>query len=332
MRSIIQKYMEGRANEKEQKELLVWLRKKDSRVDFDSQKLDWERNLNSQYFPKGGEKVWHEIQDHMLNVSFEGWQHSKKMSWMLKIAAVFLLLIGLSTSTWFLLRGHDGGTMYTSIMADKGQVSKAVLPDGSIIWLNSGSEIKYNNRFGEGNRLVELQGEAYFKVTKNADLPFSVNNSELTVRVFGTAFNVKAFDSDDEIDIVLEEGSVGLIPLGAKKAVYNMVPGQHANFNKLNKKLLVRHVNTTRFTSWKEGIVNIFDQPLFLVVERLENRYNQHFELEEEVKDIHFTFTIKNESLSDIIKLMEKIAPVKAEQKENTIVFRLDKTQKLKLP
>ncbi len=84
-----------------------------------------------------------------------------------------------------------------------------------------------------------------------------------------------------------------------------------------------------KYTSWKDGILNIYNQPLVEVVKRLEKRYNQKFEFADELKDFPFTFTIKNEPLDEIIRIMEKIAPIKTKQEENVIVFQLD-TEKVR--
>src|SRR5690606_38486174 len=95
-----------------------------------------------------------------------------------------------------------------------------------------------------------------------------------------------------------------------------------------NQDIVICDVNTSKFTSWKEGIINIYDQSLEELAERLETRYNQKFILDDDVKMLKYTFTIKNESLEEIIQLMEKITTVKAEQKNDTILFKLDKNKK----
>jgi ferric-dicitrate binding protein FerR (iron transport regulator) len=88
--------------------------------------------------------------------------------------------------------------------------------------------------------------------------------------------------------------------------------------------MTVSNVNTIKFTSWKEGIINIYDQSLEQVVKRLESRYNQKFRFGDDIKDYRYTFTIKNEPLDEIINLMEKITPVKTIQKDEVIVFQMD--------
>jgi ferric-dicitrate binding protein FerR (iron transport regulator) len=112
-----------------------------------------------------------------------------------------------------------------------------------------------------------------------------------------------------------------------KSFSYKIKPGELAKFDKTNRRLLISNVNTSKYTSWKEGIINIYNQSLEELTERLEVRYNQKFKLDNEVKNFHFTFTIKNESIDEIIKLMEKISPITAIQKKDTIIFKLDKNR-----
>jgi transmembrane sensor len=148
------------------------------------------------------------------------------------------------------------------------------------------------------------------------------------VKVLGTKFNVSAYPSSANIDVVLESGKVELLSTAVESFQYQLKPGERATFDKSNRGLNVSNVNTAKYTSWKDGMINIYNQPLEELVKRLETRYNQKFRYSETLKDYHFTFTIKNETLDETIKLMEKIAPVKAVQKEDIIEFKLDEKRK----
>jgi ferric-dicitrate binding protein FerR (iron transport regulator) len=102
-----------------------------------------------------------------------------------------------------------------------------------------------------------------------------------------------------------------------------MNPGELVQYNKSDNKFDVTHINTSKFTSWKEGILNIYDQRLEDLVKKLELRFNQKFEVENEVKDFRYTFTIKNETLEEVIDLIQQITPVKIEQENETIIIKL---------
>lgn len=328
MKEIIIKYLEGRATEAEQAELLEWLRIKKNRIDFNSVSLVWKKSLNDQEYPGKSEETWNKIQAVLLQKSYNGWQKTKKLNQLFRIAALFFLFLSIGILTYyFTTSGIKKTEQYTSVIAENGHISKVELPDSSVVWLNSGSKISYSNSFALTNRNINLTGEAYFQVTKNKKLPLIVTNGELQVKVLGTQFNVSAYPECGEVSVVLESGSVEMLNPNIESFHLKLKPGERAVFNKTSNKLQVSNVNTSKFTSWKEGIINIYNQTLEEVVEKLETRYNQKFILDNEVKNYIYTFTIKNESLDEIIQLMEKITPVKAEQKNDTILFKTDKNK-----
>ena len=329
MQSIITKYLEGRAIEAEQAKLLVWFRNKKNRIVFNGYSLEWKNSLDENQFPGGSEESWNQIQAQLLQKSYNGWQSCRKMNQFFRIAAIFFFVISIGSLAYFFANQEESlPEFYTSVMAENGQISKVELPDGSLVWLNSGSEITYSNFFASNNRNIKLVGEAYFQVTKNEDIPLVVNSGDLQVKVLGTQFNVAAYPDASHIDVVLEEGSVELLNREVESFSYILKPGERAIFDKYDRKLVLSNVNTSKFTSWKEGIINIYDQSLEELTKRLETRYNQEFEFDDDVKNFHYTFTIKNESLDEIIKLMKKITPIKATQKQDTISFKLDKNKK----
>lgn len=89
-----------------------------------------------------------------------------------------------------------------------GAKSKITFPDGSIVWLNAGSKVKYDSNFAKASRKVELTGEGYFEVSKNKELPFVVSTGKLSVKVLGTKFNLKSYEEDSELKVTLKEGAV----------------------------------------------------------------------------------------------------------------------------
>ncbi len=328
MKEIIVKYLEGRASAAEQMQLLNWIRKKENRLVFNSSSLVWKKSQANSPLPEGSEKSWLNIQDQMLQKSFNRWQYSDKLNLLVRIAAIFFFVISVGGGAYFVTDFHkQKHDWYTQVEAENGQISKVKLPDGSTVWLNSGSKIVYNNRFAAGNREVRLEGEAYFDVEKDENLSFVVNSGKMHVKVHGTRFNVSAYPESEIIDVVLESGKVQLLSPDVASFQYFLSPGERASFLKTTNKLNISKVNTVKYTSWKSGILNIYNQPLSEVVKRLEKRYNQQFEFEEELKDFHFTFTIKNESLDEIITIMEKIGPIETHQRKNVIVFKLDQNK-----
>ncbi|HRV89576.1 MAG TPA: FecR domain-containing protein [Prolixibacteraceae bacterium] len=322
MEDIINKYLEDTATDSEKKELLAWLRNRENRKAFFFHRSVWEKRLGGGRIPAAGGETWQRIQSGLLERSCEGWQKSRRLMQFLRYAAIFFFLTTLGFSLLWVLQGRrSGNETVTRVMADNGQISRAGLPDGTQVWINSGSAISYDSDFGVKNREVRLTGEAYFEAHKGNRLPLVVNCGELLVRVTGTRFNVSALPGSPNIDVVLEEGSVELLREQNTSFHYTLKPGEMASFDLSRKKMTVTTVNTHRITSWKEGMINIYDQPLEEVALKLRSRYNQEFVVDPGVKEYHYTFSISKESLQEIIALIEKITPVKAVQEGNVITF-----------
>lgn len=326
MRSIITKYLEGRASDAEMNELLSWLRNKQNRLIFQNVKLDWKSSLVKTGFPAESRESWLQLQEKLAQKKLIRLQEIHKKQLFYRIAAVFIFAVSLSVATWFVSQKvQTGNEVFTRVVAGSGQISKVELPDGTEVWLNSGSAISYGSRFSTRNRDIELQGEAFFQAARNEKLPLVVKAGELKVKVLGTIFNVNAYPGSGSVDVVLEEGSVELLNSGGKTFHYLLKPGELARFDSKSRQVLISEINPAKFTAWKDGIINIYDQTMEELVKRLENRYNQKFEISDDVKHFRYTFTITNEPLDEIIRLMEKITPVIAVQTDEVIVFRADK-------
>ncbi|MEA5006182.1 MAG: DUF4974 domain-containing protein [Rikenellaceae bacterium] len=152
---------------------------------------------------------------------------------------------------------------------------KIVLPDGSSVWLNSGSRLSYPSKFEGNSRLVRLDGEGYFEIAKDASRPFIVNGNGMSVKVTGTKFNFKAYSDDNRLSATLVEGkvSVGYKDASGQEQVYKMRQGEQSNFNINDMKLEVKEVNTSLYTSWLEGLYFFDSQRLEDIMADLERWY-----------------------------------------------------------
>lgn len=326
MERIVIKYLEGSANESERLQLLNWLREKENRKAFNKYKLEWGKNMIRGQFPGNGEESWNRLNSKLIQKSYNSWQQRTiRREWLYKVAAIFFFVINIGSFAWhFSHKSQDVSETSTTVITENGQISKVELPDSSQVWLNSGSTLSYNNHFSIENRDLVLTGEAYFDVSKNESLPFVVDCGGLKVKALGTRFNVNAYDVRKSAQVVLEDGVVELIDNKTHNAFYRMKPGDFVEINLKSNSYKSETVNTMRFTSWKEGIINIYNLSMNEVIKQLEQRYNQQFELTSEVKDLYYTFTIKNETLEDILKLMERITPIKIEQNGEIIKIEFD--------
>lgn len=329
MKSTIKNYLSGRSSADEQNELLNWLRKKESQAEFLSVKNEWKEEIIHEEIPTEFRRDWDHIQAKMIGQIRSDMMRAQRTLQIFRYAAIFIVLITIPSLLFYFSKPNSSTQLiYTTVAADNGQISKVVLADSTIVWVNSGSSVTYNNQFSASNRDIKLTGEAYFKVTKNKDLPLIVSSADLQVKVLGTEFCVTAYPEEKDIQVILEKGKVELTSLTHANFKQIMKPGELASFNKEKKALTITEVNTGLFTSWKDGMINVYNLPLSEVVIKLEKRYNQKFLVDDEIKNLPYTFTIKNENLNNILSLMEKITPLDAVQNGNVIELKYNRQKK----
>ncbi len=268
-----------------------------------------------------------------------------KNSWILKVAAVFILGFSLS---WFVFNGQKSITLqdpvYSVIETPKGSSTIVNLPDGSKIWLNAESKLTYPQNFSATKREVYLEGEAFFNIAKNKNKKFLVNTSGLTIKVYGTSFNVKSYPEDNTVETTLVEGSISIYKNssdGQSEREIKLEPNQQIVLYKnpkvnmpeeiepvkiekqtLNKPgfVLTKQIDTKKFTSWKDGQLIFKSEPLSKLSVTLERRYDVkiHFE-DEEIKQVRFTGTIEDETIEQVMSAIVLASDIDYKMKERDI-------------
>ena len=197
-------------------------------------------------------------------------------------------------------------------------MSKVVLPDGTRIWLNSGTTIRYPDRFTAEKREVAISGEAYFEVARMPKNPFTVKTSNLQVEVTGTSFNVSAYKDDPTTSVTLVEGKVELKDNNGK-TIARLNPGQLAVKSKNNSNVNIKDVETSFYKAWIDGRIFFDDQPLDQIATKLERWFNVDIEFAtERLKNYKFTGTIlKNKPLDQIMQALELLAPIRFKHQVN---------------
>nr|WP_281501010.1 FecR domain-containing protein [Cellulophaga sp. F20128] len=199
--------------------------------------------------------------------------------------------------------------VYQEVRAAYGTKTKFVLNDSTVVWLNSGSTLRFPISFeGMDERKVALEGEAYFEVTKNVNKPFIVDTKKLDVKVYGTSFNVNAYDDYNSLLVVLVEGKVSLLQDGndGQKEVMVLRPNDVVSYD-VDSEILRRSRDSRleKYTAWKEGSILFYNDPIDAVIKRLEKWYNIEIQIEDAaLKEYRFTATFNNESLEQVLELL----------------------------
>lgn len=212
----------------------------------------------------------------------------------------------------------DQEIRYSEIIVPYGQMSQIQLSDGTKIWLNSGTTLRYPDRFAEKTRSVSIEGEAYFEVAKMKAKPFSVNTSDLKIEVLGTSFNLSAYLEDATTSVTLVDGKVA-VQDNAGKTVAQLIPGQMATKNKNETRVGIQTVQTSFFSAWTEGKIFFDDEPLDQIAVKLERWFNVEITFaDEKLKSHKFTGTIlKNKPVDQIMQALQLLAPIRFKHQVN---------------
>lgn len=244
-------------------------------------------------------------------------QTTRIISIITRVAAVLTLPL-LAFTIWSLFLQEKPSELaeneitWHEIQSPAGMRSHIVLPDGTDLWLNAESKIKYGIPFTRGNRQVELSGEAFLKVVKNEKAPFIVKVGAACVKVLGTQFNVKAYPEDEQLEIALAEGSIeftGTIADG-KKATAKLIPNDFLAMNKTTGQVSLQNKNLNKHISWVKNIIIFDETPMPEVAKTLERWYGVKVVVTNaEINKYRFTTTFENESLFRVLELLELSSP-----------------------
>lgn len=269
--------------------------------------FDFTGDLEIPVFFNSGRKVF------LKNVRFQS---------VLRYAAVFILAFILGYGSLYFNRKDQSSQysgLYNTIDVPWGQRSQVTLYDGTKVWINSGTKLKYPVTFSKDTRDVYVEGEAYFDVAKDKEHPFIVNAGQLKIKVLGTRFNVCAYPEDKNSYTTLEEGSVNAMNTNNGEQL-TLKPGEQVTFNPETNNLKYQEVNTELYTSWKENLLR-FDEATFeeLII-KMERWYGINITIDPSVdRNEKYTMTIKTESLREMLSLISKTTQIKYEINGNSV-------------
>lgn len=295
---------------------------------------------------------------------FPGRELHVKLTTLIKIAAAIVILVGLGIVGRQMFNKPFELPSSSSIVetfAPRGSKSVIKLTDGTTIWLNADTRLKYSVLYGTDNRDVYLNGEAYFKVAKDEKKPFKVFTSDVTVTALGTTFNVKAYEDEGTIETTLEEGSVRIDPLQnktGKKATpvilnekqnaiyYKTLPKNNTDIEELPEQNIASEseeilsnipvrvakvVDIRPYTSWKDAKWIFKNETLSMLAPKLERRFNIKIVfMDDELREYAFTGTLKEELPEKVLEAVRLTAPIRYEINENQVKLYVDENLKKK--
>lgn len=213
-----------------------------------------------------------------------------------------------------------GKTEYNVLEVPRGGEYTVTLSDGTVVHLNSGSELRYPVAFGAERREVFLSGEGYFEVVKDSVRPFFVNADKLKIRVYGTSFNVNTYDLEN-IQTVLVEGKIGIQTMNMNTE-YMVKPGQLALYNQEKGTMEILNVDVLPYVAWKDHEFMFDDESLEKIMNRLSLWYDVDvFFQTASLKQLHFTGHLgRYDDISHILDAISGVTQVKFSVKGRTII------------
>ncbi|WP_276165544.1 FecR family protein [Zobellia alginiliquefaciens] len=207
--------------------------------------------------------------------------------------------------------------IYNELEVPFGKIFNVELSDGTVVHLNSGSKLRYPVKFlKKTKREVFIEGEAYFKVSKDTEHPFIVHANEVAVEVLGTEFNVSSYEEDKEINTILVEGSVSISNSISPEDNIVIKPGIKATWDKQSYATKTENVDVNLYTGWIDGKLR-FRSTLFSDMQKkLERSYNvsiTNYNTELANKKLNAHFNVNIESIEDVMKSIGEIYPLKYE-------------------
>lgn len=289
--------------------------------------FDWwndEKGLEKQPLPSDLSEILDKVH-HRINLEQNKNRKNKGRQLLLRITGIAAILIVGVVFGFFVHHFLSPGPVYYTSIAPKGSISQLILPDNTMVYLNSGSELKYNVSGNNKLREVYLDGEAWFDVAKNQTKPFVVHTPFFDIRVLGTQFNVKAYKSDNEIITTLEEGKIEVLPTERTfiKEHKTLEPGEQLVYNALKKQAEIKHVNPRVLTSWKDNKVIFINMDLKELIVLLERKYGVEIDVRDnKILNYHYDGTIKDETILEVLDLIKETLPIRYKIDGQTIIIQ----------
>jgi len=310
----------GEASPDEKKEIGIWLNQSDDnqKLYADLQEIWLTTGVSENSDQYNLKKATYNFKQRIKSSSKKFRIH--RTSEILKYAAIVVLLLSLPVIYYLGKNGTQLTESYTTITCAFGDKSTITLPDGSLAYLNSGSKITFNNDFQSKYRMVSLEGEAYFSVKKNKEIPFKVQASDIEIEVLGTEFNLKAYPDENTITTTLAKGSIHIASQYQKTI---LKPNQKIVYSRTDNKMRLFNLkDITPETEWKEGRLVFRNESIAELKSKLERWFDVDIVFaDEQVKKRKFTGILERESILEAIAYFNYSKYVGYKIKNNEITF-----------
>ncbi|MFT4224307.1 MAG: FecR family protein [Dysgonomonas sp.] len=304
---ILYKFFEGQASLREEEQIKKWLDSSDE-----------NRNILLRARELFDASILYGNEDACLS-NTQPVRHKKRKIWTefskIGVAVVVTILSGL----WYLHLTEKEESGMQTISVPAGQHINITLPDGSNVWLNARTTIQYPISFGKKERLVKLDGEAYFDVTKNENCPFIVETPKSKLEVLGTTFNVISYSNNNTYEVALIEGSV---KVNIGNEALTLAPQHKINIE--DEKIKVTLIDDYNLYRWKEGLICFNKESFDEIIRKLEKSYDVKLIIQNtKIKDVLYTGKFRlTDGVDYALRVLQKDIKFKYDRDdENHIIY-----------
>jgi ferric-dicitrate binding protein FerR (iron transport regulator) len=308
---IIQKFIQGNSSEEENQILYNWINQSPE----NKKRLFHEKDIWNTYAMHSGLKNYEveaELELLKKQILLRTRTRIINIKRIIQLAAVLIIAFGLGWSVQFITKQDSNlnvEAVTQKIFVPKGQVNQIFLADGTRIWINSESHLDVPSVFAADERVVKLNGEAFFEVAKDVNRPFIVELNGQKIEVLGTSFNIRAYDNSPIIETTLQTGMIWL-QTGKQKTV--LKPGEQSVYDKVSNQIHISAVDPVTYSSWKDGRFVFQNEDLLEVFKVVERWYDVNITVDQNYfKGMHFSGVIKrNKDANHFLDLLNISIPI----------------------
>ena len=320
-KELIERYHQGRCNPEEQDAVEQWLESDDFEMSYPEaadltalQDKGWKK-LSSRYdiaFPQGTAR------------GVSKWNNYRSV---LQLAACFLLLVGIAATYYLNTKAPDSASsmlVYKTITTLKGQKLQVKLPDGTLVWLNSESILRFPESFKGKQRELEFSGEAYFDVARDPSKPFIIHTEKTKVQVLGTRFNVRALAIEKATSVVVEQGKVRFTGKSDQQESI-LTANRRGVFEHAGSSASVMTsgtVHTEKYIAWKNNELRLDNLTIEEIAQTLERWYNVDIKISRAaLSKERYTGNFHNPSLKQVLESMSFAVKFQYKQEAQTFTI-----------
>lgn len=311
--NLILKYLQDECTEEDLRQLNEWL---DQSEENPRKLFTLEEAFNAQKKERFSSDLHMGHAEKELKRKIERYESQQKKTFYSSIiskyaAAIAVLILCGVGLTWFSKSGLATKEMIVSVSGDQ-PVKEIELPDGTKVWINKNSELRYPQQFGNDKRAITLTGEAYFEVTKDPERPFFVSTEAMTIRVIGTIFNLKYNATDRIAEAALINGEIE-VKGNRDEGQIVLSPGQKAVLNKETKYLKVVQENTRLDAVWHDDLIPFEKANIVEIAKVLERFYDADITIlpGTDSKNTYSGTIPKKGSIESVLKSLNNVIPIK---------------------